>query len=40
MLFGLLSKRFRLMTVLAGFVFVAIRANFLSCDRMSNRKIS
>ena len=31
MLFALLSKRFRLMTVLAGFAFVDIRANLLDC---------
>lgn len=31
MLFVLLSKRFLHMTVLAGFAFVAIRANLLDC---------
>ena len=34
MLFVLLSKRFLLMTVLAGFAFVAIHANLLDCYRL------
>ena len=34
MLFVLLSKRFLLMTVLAGFAFVAIRVNLLDCYRI------
>lgn len=34
MLFALLSKRFLLMTVLAGFAFVDIRANLLDCYKM------
>lgn len=35
MLFVLLSKRFLLMTVLAGFAFVVIRANLLDCYNWS-----
>lgn len=36
MLFVLLSKRFLHMTVLAGFAFVAIRANLLGCYNNSD----
>ena len=36
MLFVLLSKRFLLMTVLAGFAFVAIHANLLDCYKVGS----
>ena len=40
MLFVLLSKRFLHMTVLAGFAFVAIRANLLGCYKYQNTFLS